>query len=365
MIPKQFARWVVFALLLAILAPVYAEDSPYTIAVEVYTQNPAERTQAFHKALAEVVNVISNNPNTAFQLGVNKVPDVLPYIKRFYYEKADEEDEDEGSDGLEEVSGIPTATNKLQYLVVEFDPLAIDNYIKAPVVVAAPSNLTHVLLWLEVDDENKKPFILANDEQDKLAQQVKYMGKSKNLDIMLPMMDIDDLAAISISDVTQFKATQINQASIRYGNDLVLVAVMKETGLKWNAKWMLIKNGERFTWNDTGFTLNGAILSGLLKASDMITTPSSIELNKEDRLVLTISNLESVTDYAKINAYLQKLDEISSLQVIRVEATRVIFDVRLVDSDRKAFTKALQNNSHLTLEPSSSSQELNFRWSTH
>lgn len=356
-----------------LIPPAYAADEAYTITVAVNSQDEGERSVAFHRALVQVVNAVSGNKSLASQLKVDKITDLFPYIKRFYYQNsvADDDDSDEDlsddadeSDYSDEDSQPAPASNPpAQNLVVEFDPMEIDSLIKSANAIA-PSNLTQVLLWLSVD-AGKKPWVLSNDDEDKFAQQVKSMGKNKNLDILLPMMDLDDMGAVTVSDITQFNVSALSQASMRYGSDLVLIAAVHLENKKWLTSWMLLKNGKRFTWDDQGVTLNGAILSGLLKASEMIITPSAVEINKEEHLVLTITGMENVTNYASINAYLQQLHEVSALQVLRVESTRVVFDVSLVSNSQANFIKSLQANPHLMIEPSASAQELNFKWKAH
>lgn len=329
--------------------------SPYTASVTVNSQSEGERLQGFRAALSQVVNQVSGDRTMASQLKINTRNDLYPFIKRYYYQPL-EESEDADDDG-EDADDTQIPSSK-QTLVVEFDQIAVDGLIKTP-AVATTSNLTHVLFWLAVD-EGKKPRIVEND--DKLAEQVKFSGKSKGLDLMLPMLDLDDIGSVNVSDVAQFNVPAISQASMRYGNDLVLVASVALDNRTWSAKWLLLKNGKRFGWSDEGTTLNGTILSGLLKASDMISNPSAVEINNEQHVILTLTGIGNVTHYAAANAYLQGLHEVSSVQILRVEPERVMFDVTLTNNDKDAFMKALQANPHFVLEANPSPQELTYTW---
>ena len=248
-----------------------------------------------------------------------------------------------------------------QSLVVEFEPLAVDNLIKTLNQSSSTDiNLTPVLLWLSIN-ENNKSWMLSNETQS-LGDQIKFTAKSKNLGIVLPMMDIDDINTINTREIEGFDVSAISQASIRYATDFILIgSIVEKEPKSWSAKWMLLKNQKRFTWIEHGVTLNGVILSGLLKAAEMITVPSSTEEHGK-RLVLRVSGVNNVTDYASINAYLQQLPEVSSLQVLRVEASKVILDIILADGDQEVFEKTLRSNPHFISEVQTSKQDLHYQW---
>ncbi|EKD75842.1 MAG: hypothetical protein ACD_44C00008G0002 [uncultured bacterium] len=336
---------------------VFASDASYMATVPVASQSQEERIQGFYAALTKVVNQVSGNKMMANQLKINKLDNLYPYIKRYYYLSSHSDvDEDEEDD-----EGEAPEAQEQQSLVVEFEPLAVDNLIKTlNQSFSSDINLTPVLLWLAIN-ENNKSWMLSNETQS-LGDQIKFTAKSKNLSIVLPMMDIDDINTINTREIEGFDVSAISQASIRYATDFTLIgSIIEKEPKSWSAKWMLLKNQKRFTWIDHGVTLNGVILSGLLKAAEMITAPSSTE-GQSKHLVLTVSGVNNVTDYASINAYLQQLPEVSSLQVLRVEASKVILDIILADGEEEAFEKTLRSNPHFISEVQTSKQDLHYQW---
>ncbi|MBI5448532.1 MAG: DUF2066 domain-containing protein [Gammaproteobacteria bacterium] len=379
---ERIGGWLIFVFLLCGAGPCWAQSAAYTATIKVNSQSEADREQGVRTALAQVVKQVSGDPALATQLNINSIKQVYSYVTRYRYqmeqEEVEEDDADaEEDDGEEEEGDVPaeqvasSSDRTVLNLTVEFDPKAVDALIKtaktAPVenkvasVATVDANLTHVLFWLVVD-EGGKPQLVENDEEDKLAKQVKFTGKTKGLDLMLPMADLDDLGALTAADVLRFNMANISQASARYGTDLVLVASVLSDNKHWKAKWLLLKNGKRFSWSEQGVTREGVILSGLLKASDLISSATAVEVNNEEHIVLTVVGIGNVTHYASVNAYLQSLSEVSSIQILRVEPTKVIFDVTLANADRAALMKALQTNTHLVLDPSPSPHELNYIW---
>gem|GEM_PF-6985889 len=351
--------WIWLGLSFLFFATAYAADpAAYVATVSVKSQTEDDRLLGFRAALSQVVNQVSGNRGMAYQLKVSGMTNLYPYIQRYYYQAASEETgEDEET--------LDNIVKKTQRLVVQFDPLSVDNLIKTASLPATPAvavHLTPVLLWLSVNEKGKA-WLLSDDGENPLAKQVKFMGKNKNLDIMVPMFDLDDVNALSVSEVDKMNISSISQASARYGSELILVGSVAGQDKDWKARWMLLKNGKRFAWDDHGVSLNGAVLSGLLKASDMVNNPNAIETaNNKGRIILTVSGIENVTHYASVNAYLQNLNEVSSVSILRVEPSRIIFDVVLASDDRDGFVKSLAANPHFVAQPNVSTQELNYTW---
>lgn len=355
---------VLFASLL--FQRVWAEGQDYVASVPVFSQSDAERVQGLRSALAQVVTQQSGDKGLAARLQIATLRDIYAYVQRYYYiQLHDEDSEDEEEDGaLQESHHIESAPT--QKLVVEFIPLRVDNLIQSADAATSTAPKTKVMLWLVVT-EGDKVSLISDDETDKLTQQIKMMGKQKGLDIILPMLDLDDIDEISPQDVKAFSINPIKQASLRYHVDHIVAASALHQGGKWQMQWMLLNDGKRSVWNDRGITLEGAVFSGLLKAEDKIITPNEIgiDINQVSHIILTISDLTSVSDYAAINTYLHKLDSIDEVKVLRVDSQKVMFDLSVNQGDMASLIQSLNKQPNLKFDSNPSKQELNYRWSTH
>lgn len=356
---NALAKVLILFLALLLMPLARAADAAYVARVPVVSQSDTERLQAFRVALSQVVNKQSGDKTMASQLKINNIGDLYSYIERYYYVKtksdySEEEDEDEGSQ--------PDLSSH-QDLVVEFIPLRVDNLIQSVKAMTNTANTTRVLLWLVVTDGNKS-WIVSDDETDKLTTQIKFMGKQKGLEILFPILDLDDLDGISMTDLKNLDVNAIKQASNRYTSDQIVSAVATHQGEKWNMQWLLLNDGKRSVWNDRGITLEGAVFSGLLKAEDKIISPNAtgVDVYNNPHVILTVSGIGSVSYYATVNAALQQLPEVSELQVLRVDSEKVMFDVTLSKGDVNDLIASLNKEPNFKFQSNPSKQELNYTW---
>lgn len=334
---------------------VYAE-TPYTVTITVKSQSEADRLEAFRQGLIQIVNSVSKDPLAATKLKINVTTNVLPYVDRYFYKKIHSDDD------------LDAEETEARNLVIDYNPIAIDNLLKDVNNAETPqSGDQHKLvLWLALM-RNSHPDVLSSENvADSLSQQLASLGRNRNIEIILPLMDIDDLNKVSVDDVDEINLTPIQQASVRYAPDQILIGSIKVLPNKqWQGHWLLWLNKKRMRWDSTASSYQNAILEGIGHAADLITTPTALAPHQEvntNHFVITVGGIDNVSDYAELQSYFQQLPMVSQLQIVRVKATNVVFDV-IITGDKAALLDALRHNKHLIALPQTTDQELNYTWS--
>ncbi|GGP61303.1 DUF2066 domain-containing protein [Shewanella saliphila] len=85
------------------------------------------------------------------------------------------------------------------------------------------------LMWLSVDD-NSEPTILADASQSDIRDDLGQQSANKGIPVMLPVMDLDDVMAVTVNDVRGRFTDSVFIASARYQSDYFAIANIENQG---------------------------------------------------------------------------------------------------------------------------------------
>lgn len=182
------------------------------------------------------------------------------------------------------------------------------------------------LLWIAVDAGGGKRFVVASgdefDEEAALRTEVLEAARSRGLPMVFPLMDAEDRAQASFSEVWGGFEDSIRAASVRYGVDAVLVGRMT-TGDADRARWMLYTA-------DTSERWTGDVSDGIGRLADLFAARFAVVSSGETRTVrLAVAGLGSIEDYGRVSSFLGSLTAIEALGVETVEGDEIVFRVEL------------------------------------
>jgi uncharacterized protein len=182
------------------------------------------------------------------------------------------------------------------------------------------------LLWIAVDAGGGKRFVVASgddfEEEAAIRTEVLEAARSRGVPMVFPLMDAEDRAQASFSEVWGGFEDAIRAASERYGVDAVLVGRLS-TDDPDRGRWMLFAadNVERWT---------GDVAASVGRLSDLFAARFAVVSAGETRTVrLVVSGLESIEDYGRISSFLGSLTAVESLGVETVEGDEMVFRVAL------------------------------------
>ncbi len=143
-----------------------------------------------------------------------------------------------------------------------------------------------------------------------LRTELAAVADERGLPIVLPQLDSEDLAAVTIDDVSSGVDDRVTAASARYRADAVLIGRV-HPGLVGNeVEWLLLKDGARRMLEGT------AVRDGLDAIADQYATELSV-VGGATTSRLRVLDVKTPDDYGRVMSYLEK---VSSLQSVDVES---------------------------------------------
>ncbi len=192
------------------------------------------------------------------------------------------------------------------------------------------------LVWLAVDwgmgdreivgaDDQVRAFGApgaADDRNEMLRDQVKEIATRRGIPVAFPLLDTTDLVNLSFSDIWGGFDEQLIAASQRYAATSVLVGRIRPETPQAH-RWTWYRDGQRQDWSgDPDEAIN--LLADSIAAADAL---AGNELS--EYLQLTISGINSVKDYGKVQQYLENLRVLDRMMIKAVTTDKITYEVEV------------------------------------
>jgi hypothetical protein len=178
------------------------------------------------------------------------------------------------------------------------------------------------LIWLAADDGQGGRGLLGSggapadatpataDLLTMLRAELAAVADERGLPLVLPQLDADDLAAVTLDDVSGGHDDRVTAASARYRADAVLIGRLRPGLIGNEVEWVLYKDGERRMLEGT------AVRDGLDAVADQYAAELSI-VGPATTSRLRVLDVKTPDDYGRVMSYLER---VSSLQSVDVES---------------------------------------------
>jgi hypothetical protein len=316
-----FAVAVSLAAMLLASGGVRAVQVPglYEAEVPVTGQSAAERAAASRTALADVLVKVSGNAD------VTQLPQLEPllnqaeqWVQRYQYRAAPPAD-----------APATEATSPSQLLWESFDRRTINQRLYDAGVSVWGVNRPATLLWLAVEDGGNR-YLVGGDNRPDVQAEVSAQARRRGLPLNVPLLDLQDQGALAAADVWGDFADVIFKASERYQPDAILVGrVYAVAADQWQSHWTLYHRGSVNTWESGRGSQDDAVAAGIAGAASQFAKRYALELTPGagNTVWMSVENITSLADYARVTHYLQTLDPVADVQVARVEGSEVGFRI--------------------------------------
>ena len=210
------------------------------------------------------------------------------------------------------------------------------------------------LVWLAMDmgggermmvnavAEGEAPGGRGSSEEDPLAlarQILEDTAGARGLPVVLPLMDSEDLAAVSFADIWGDFSEPVLAASQRYGIGAILVGRSRGAPDRARVRWSFYLGDERTDWT-------GDLADGPHGAADFMAARLATYADTAGRLMVVVTGVDSLEDYARVLTYLENLDAVENLEVRTVAADSVEFSI-LVRGSAEQLDRAIRLKSVL------------------
>ena len=334
-----------FVLLMPLALPVLATVVPnlYIAQIPVHSQNVNDRSIALSAAYQTVLIKVTAN-SKVLQNGRIQAAAAHPdeYIQQYSYQA--------NSDATD-------AANPY-LLIVQFDPEAINRLLASAKLVVWGQDRPLTLFWIATTVDGTQHLLSASDEgpiPSLLDKQAQLYG----LPILLPILDLNDLSQLSVTDIVGRFVAPVVQASVRYGSNAIVMINIEKKNHQWTSLWTLITTNAPQSWQEQGTDLSQIMSDGMQQLTHLLSQQFALSGGKNQSTTnLQISGINNLNDYAHALRYLQRISLVKKVTVLKLAGTQVQFQL-VLRGDRNTLQKAIaldQTLTSITAAPTASTQ---------
>lgn len=243
-------------------------------------------------------------------------------------------------------------------LTLRFDPAAVNRALTELELPIWGSNRPDILIWAVIETNGETSILGLETAPMGVFRPLSQAADQRGLPILMPLMDLQDQSALTISDLKQSNQAAIDSASDRYGADIVMTAVVKFDGDEAKVSWSANGAGVSDNWQSQG-NVQDAFAAGIGHLADKLALQYGQRVDnggEVQRLTLQIKDVLSYADFTRLMAYLEQLEVISDIRVINLGAQQLDLDIAFRGS-LDVLQRTLSVGSLLIEEPQSDSND--------
>lgn len=206
---------------------------------------------------------------------------------------------------------------------VEFYPSQVDRALGALQRPVWGPERPLTLVWIAVDGGDGERVLLSEDGVSNgfepaagladaaaaIRAEIDRVADERGLPLALPLLDLEDLAAVTFADVWGGFVEPVRAASRRYGADAILIGRVRLNPFGNSVQWILVRGDERRTFAGT------EVGEGLHWVADTYAQDFSV-IGGVSTVRLVVRGVTSYADYGRVMSY---LESVSALQSVDVE----------------------------------------------
>lgn len=307
----------------------------YTVTVPFDQGQPEAQSTAYRAALAEVLVRVTGTTAASESVEMATLfPDPGSFVRQFR----------PGPDDT---------------LIVSLDGEAIERILRQAGAPVWRAERPLTLIWLAVDWGRGEREIVGADDPDRmpgdarsidrnrlLRERVQDVAERRGIPVAFPLLDTEDLENVGFSDIWGGFDDRLLYASARYDATSVLVGRIRADDLRSHRWTWFFGTDDRLDWGGQPEDAVGMLADSL--AAEFVVDPN----RSIDTLHLTISGINSVVAYGRVQRFMENLRVVDNLMVKTVAADRITYAVEF-QGDIKRLDNALASSG--MLEPVESS----------
>ena len=228
----------------------------------------------------------------------------------------------------------------------EFDRQLVTDLVTAAGEPLWTANRPAVLAWFVVEEQGEAVFV-GRDTSPEAAEAMVAAFTRRGVPVRLPLLDLEDTAALSADDVQALDAGKLREASARYDVDHIVAARINvlSTG-ETVGDWSYFFEDERLDRQVSAADFDSHVQAGVdLVGTAMASLYSVAPVDVEGGGVLmSVVGVGAYADYAAVLNWLEGLELVDGVKVVRLAGDRL--ELRL-----DARTEASQLPSIIELNP--------------
>ncbi|WP_291618610.1 DUF2066 domain-containing protein [Colwellia sp.] len=345
--------FLIFTLFSANL-PALEVDDLYQANVVVDSQGRVQREQAIKQALQGVFLKVGGKKSVLTHKVLRQAQKrASRYVSQYRYQRQGDE----------------------LSLVVSFNKDKVNQLFKDANLALWGSLRPQVLLWL-IDEQGVSRTMVASDADTDIPASVNDFSIQRGLPIIMPLMDLTDSEQVVLSDFWGYFQEQIQQASLRYFADTVVVMRVSDSSLvneedKVNTSdladniscgllcqpeevasakvldWRVYTQGTLYTQKYQGVNKVALINQGLSDITELIYQSYALLTSAENDFIIEVKNVTSLKNDTQLFDFLVDLSAVKRVTLISAQGNVRRYNLDLLGS-KASFLASLKLNDKLT-----------------
>jgi hypothetical protein len=307
-------------------------ENLYSAKVIVSSQSASDRNKALKKALRAVIVKVGGK-KIEHPLVSQAIKNYNKYVNQYQYLRND----------------------NVIYLNVSFNEEKINSLFKQSDLAIWGRLRPQVMVWV-VEENGFTRNLLSSTSDSLIPNSIDEFSQLRGLPLTMPIMDLTDLSALTITDVWGRFALPVAQASTRYLAEAVVVIRISNSSLMaeqdennecqplCRAKgsvldWSLMADAqdqysqvfsEQYQGDNVLLMLNRA----LSDITDIIYQQYALSTSNSNELNIDVANIASLEDLIAVSEFLSELSAVESVQLVSVHGSNRRFKLSLIGSQQ-------------------------------
>jgi len=310
------------AVLLGVLQmPVHAVtvEDLFTVELPVADQTTSLRLESFSEAFKQVVVKVSGSDDALRSPAFARpIKNSARYVKQFSYltrKLADDEEMEAGN----------------LFLSIDFDQQLIEGLLREQNFPVWGRERPSSLLVISYDvNENIK--LVSDDTTPDLVDALDSAAAIHAVPVLFPLMDLEDIALVSIGDIASREYENIRTMARRYTPNALLVGrIVGRSGEGWQGDWEVRFADQIFKWTYKASSKQAVIDQVIRHLAKILALEYALEDHRrvEQSLLLSVSELEGIDKLIRVQKYLESLNVVDSVQIAMISKDVVTYRLNL------------------------------------
>ena len=239
-------------------------------------------------------------------------------------------------------------SNEQLYFVVSFDAQRLEKMIRDAGFPIWDKRRPDTILWFVIKDPSSgRRQLVTESDYPKLLAQTNVAAVSRGIQVVNPLLDLDDLQQVNSYDVWGGFVHQLAQASERYGVTNILSARLYQSSgagdvntpgpfEQWTADWTMLEAGRLLSGQVQQASPELTVQAVIDALADNLAARYAIDISKLDpgalKTKVKIMNLGSLQQYANIVNFLDSLSVVNKTSLIMLQGQVATFELDLLGS---------------------------------
>jgi hypothetical protein len=219
------------------------------------------------------------------------------------------------------------------FLRVVFNQEAIENLLRENGIPVWGKERPSTLLLFNYET-NQNESIVSSDTTPAVVEAIDLLARERGLPVLFPLLDLEDRAQFGIQDINSFNEQKMTLAAVRYAPDALLVGRITQRTEGWLGKWQAYFSNQVFKWSFRGDTDIEVFKQAIARLAQTLAKEYALATftASDEELLLTVDQMNALTDHIKVQAYLQSLDAIEAVRLVLIQQDKVTYRVNLRNS---------------------------------